>query len=361
MGACSSAGKDPAGAASPAAAHEGAPSASAAPRAEVKPKGADLTLPGEAHLRNVRQMTFGGQNAEAYWSWDDRSLILQVTNGDLKCDQIFILDVASGNLQRVSHGGRTTCSYFLPGDQRILFASTHESSPDCPPEPDRSKGYVWPLYDYDIFTANRDGSGLRNITHTPGYDAEATVAADGRIVFTSARTGDLELWTMDAEGGHLRQLTHTPGYDGGAFFSPDGTRLCWRAARARDSKEQHDAQDLLAHGLVRPTVMEIWIADADGKNPVQLTNTGAASFAPYFTPDGRSIVYASNAGDPKGRAFEIWKIDLDGGHLEQVTHDANSFASFPMFSRDGKRIAFSSNRNGSVPHETNVFIAEWVP
>ncbi len=332
------------------------------PTAEQRAPRADLVLPGETHFKSVRQMTFGGQNAEAYWSWNDDALILQITDPPSPaCDQIFIADVESGWLRQVTDSGRNTCAYFLPGDERILFASTVEDSPDCPPEPDRSQGYVWPLYEYDVFTAKRDGSERRNITHSPGYDAEATVAADGRIVFTSTRSGDIELWSMNAEGGDLRQLTHEVGYDGGAFFSPDGKRMVWRASRPTSPEALAEYTGLLAKGLVKPSVMELYIADADGSNVRQLTANGKANFAPYFTPDGRSILFASNMADPQGRAFEIWKIDVDGGHLEQITHDPGSFASFPMFSRDGRWLAFSSNRNGSVPHETNVFIAEWAP
>jgi len=332
------------------------------PTAAERAARTDLVLPGETHFRTVRQMTFGGQNAEAYWSWDDRSLILQIADPPVvPCDQIFVADVASGFLRQVTDSGRNTCAYFLPGDERILFASTAESAPGCPPEPDRSHGYVWPLYDYDVFVAQRDGSARRNITHSPGYDAEATVAADGRIVFTSSRSGDIELWSMDAEGGDLRQLTHELGYDGGAFFSPDGTRLVWRASRPATPEALAEYQGLLARNLVKPSVMELFVADADGRNVLQLTSNGKANFAPYFTPDGRSLLFASNMADSKGRAFEIWKIDVDGSHLEQITHDPGSFASFPMFSHDGRWLAFSSNRNGSVPHETNVFIAEWVP
>ncbi|HZL99758.1 MAG TPA: hypothetical protein VFD43_05845 [Planctomycetota bacterium] len=338
------------------------PAADEAPAAAPRrAPGPDRVLPGETHLRDVQQLTFGGQNAEAYWSWDDSALSLQVTAAEGGCDKICILDVETGQLTRITQTGRQTCAYFLPGDERILFASTHESSPDCPPEPDRSQGYVWPLFDYDIYVAGRDGSGARNITRTPGYDAEATVGSDGRIVFTSARSGDLELWTMDADGGDLRQLTHSVGYDGGAFFSADGTRLVWRAGRPQTPEDVAEYQDLLGRGLLRPTHLEIWVGDADGGNAYQLTDNGKANFAPYFTPDGRGVIFASNLLDERGRAFEIWRIDLDGSGLERITHDPSGFNAFPMFSRDGKRLVFSSNRNGSVPHETNVFVAEWVP
>jgi Tol biopolymer transport system component len=345
-----------------------APSAPAAPAMPApKPAGTDLTLPGEKHLRNVRQLTFGGQNAEAYWSWDDKSLVLQITDdrhveaGTRVCDHIFTLDVASGALARVSDVGRTTCSYFLPGDTRVIYASTRGEGPDCPPEPDRSQGYVWPLYEYEIWKQDLATASKEMIVQSPGYDAEATVAKDGRIVFTSTRSGDLELWVMDGTKGTPRQLTHEPGYDGGAFFSHDGKQIVWRASRPAPGKELDDYRALLAKGFVRPTALEIFVADADGKNVRQVTKNGKANFAPYFTPDDKAILFASNMEDPKGRSFQIWKVNVDGSGLEQITHDPSGFCSFPMFSRDGKRLAFSSNRNGSVPRETNVFVAEWVP
>lgn len=348
----------------PAPAHGGAP---AAPQPPPLPPGSDLTLPGEAQLAHVRQLTFGGQNAEAYWSWDDRKLVLQITDdrdllpGDQRCDQIFVLDVETGGLSQLSSGGRTTCAYFLPGDRQVIYSSTHEAGPDCPPEPDRSQGYVWPLFEYDIFVHDLASGQRRNVTRSPGYDAEATVAADGRIVFTSTRSGDLELWVMDGLDGTPRQLTHEPGYDGGAFFSADGRRLVWRASRPADAAALQDYRDLLARGLVRPTNLEIFVADADGGNVRQLTANGKANFAPYFAPDGRSILFASNMGDARGRSFQVYRLGLEGGAPEQVTHDPSGFNSFPMFSRDGRRVAFSSNRNGAVPHETNVFVADWVP
>jgi TolB protein len=339
-----------------------APAPRKIPTAAERAPRKDLVLPGETHFKTVRQLTFGGQNAEAYWSWDDHALTMQISDPPVvPCDQIFLADIATGFFRQVTDSGRNTCSYFMPGDAQILFASTAENAPGCPPEPDRSHGYVWPLYEYDIYVAQRDGSGRRNITHSPGYDAEATVAADGRIIFTSSRSGDIELWSMNAEGGDLHQITHEVGYDGGAFFSPDGTRIVWRASRPKTPEEVAQYRDLLARNLVMPTVMELYVADADGSNVRQLTSNGKANFAPYFTPDGRSLLFASNMADPKGRSFEIWKIDVDGSHLEQITHDPGSFASFPMFSHDGRWLAFSSNRNGSVPHETNVFVAEWVP
>jgi Tol biopolymer transport system component len=322
----------------------------------------DRVLPGEVHLSNVHQLTFGGENAEAYWSFDDRFLIFQSTRDDLECDQIFILELATGELTQLTDSGRTTCAFFLPDSERVLFASTHATSPDCPPVPDRSKGYVWPLYDgYEIYTAERDGTGLVNITNSMGYDAEATVSRDGRIVFTSDRSGDLELWTMNADGGDLVQLTDTPGYDGGAFFSRDGSKLVWRASRFDDPEEEAEYFRLLGEGIIRPSQLEIFMADADGSNVRLLTDNAAANFGPFFTPDGESVVFSSNMGDPQGRVFEIWKVDVDGTNLEQVTFNGESFDGFPMFSWCGERLAFASNRNPTGPHDTNVFIADWTP
>ena len=327
-----------------------------------------LTFPGEKHLRNVRQLTSGGQNAEAYFSADDQQLIFQHQGGDVPCDQIYTIPVNApeGTIptpKLVSTGkGRTTCSYFYPAGNRILFSSTHGAGAECPPKPDYSKGYVWPVYaSYDIYTAKPDGSELKRLTNSPGYDAEAAISRDGKkIVFTSMRNGDLDIYTMDADGKNVRQLTHELGYDGGPFFSYDGNKIVYRAQHPKDEKETADYKDLLSHGLIRPGNLEIWVMDADGKNKHQITNNGAANFAPFFLPDGKRIIFASNLADVKNpRDFDLYIVNIDGTGLEQITHYPD-FDSFPMFTSDGKKLVWASNRNGKAPHETNIFIADWV-
>jgi dipeptidyl aminopeptidase/acylaminoacyl peptidase len=256
--------------------------------------------------------------------------------------------------------GRVTCGYFLPGDDRILYASTHELGPGCPEKPDFSLGYVWALYDYQLYTARPDGSDLRPLAHAPGaYTAEATVSKDGWIVFTSTRDGDLDLYKMRLDGSGLTRLTAEPGYDGGAFFSADGKRIVYRASRPRTAEELADYRGLLSRKLVRPSRLEIYVMDADGRNQRQVTDLQAASFAPFFHPDGKRILFASNSGDPRGRNFDIFMVSDDGTGLERITA-YEGFDGFPMFSPDGKKLVFSSNRNGKVPGETNVFIADWV-
>jgi Tol biopolymer transport system component len=257
--------------------------------------------------------------------------------------------------------GRTTCAYFFPSGDRILYASTHEAGPDCPPEPDFSKGYVWSLYPtYEIFTAGADGGDLRRITAHDGYDAEATIAPDGsRILFTSMRDGDLDLYTMRPDGSDVRRITRELGYDGGGFYSRDGKRIVWRASRPRTAEEQAAYRELLAASAIRPMALEIFVADADGGNARQLTSNGAANFCPYFSPDGGWIVFASNVGDPKGRNFDLWRIRVDGTGLEQITFDP-TFDGFPMWSPDGKRLVFASNRHAARRGETNVFVADWI-
>jgi Tol biopolymer transport system component len=321
-------------------------------------------ISGEQHLADVRQLTFGGENAEAYFSFAGDQLVYQARGPEEGCDRIWRMELTGSSPVRspVSSGrGATTCSYFLPGDRDVVFASTHLGGDACPPKPDRAQGYVWALYSsYDVFRSGADGSGLQRLTETPGYDAEATVCGkDGSIVFTSVRDGDLELYRMDADGKNVRRLTHTPGYDGGAFFNADCSKLVWRASRPK-GKDLEDYQALLARGLVRPSKLELYVADADGSDPVQVTYLDAASFAPFWFPDGQRLLFSTNAGDPQGREFDLWMVNIDGTGLRQVTH-ARGFDGFPMFSPDGTQLIFGSNRaNAEGSHDTNLFLARWV-
>lgn len=321
-----------------------------------------LRYEDEVHLANIRQLTFGGENAEAYFSFDETKLIYQSTSGDLKCDQIFIMNIDGSNQTMVSTGkGRTTCAFWFPDGRRILYSSTHTAGADCPPLPDRSKGYVWKLYpEYDIFTANTDGSGVTVLSATPGYDAEATISPLGdKIVFTSTRDGDPEIYTMNLDGTDVKRLTHTKGYDGGPFFSWDGKSIVYRANHPEGAKELAAYEDIVKEHLVRPTRLEIFTMDADGKNQKQITDNGKANFAPFFHPDGQRIIFSSNLADPKGRNFDLFIINTDGTGLERITY-YESFDGFPMFTRDGKKLVFCSNRNNAQPGETNVFIADWI-
>jgi Tol biopolymer transport system component len=322
---------------------------------------ASLALPGEVHLANVRQLTFGGENAEAYFSADGTRLIFQSKRDGAGCDQIYTMRIDGSEVRRVSTGkGRTTCSYFYPDDRSILYASTHAAADACPPDPDFSRGYVWPVYaSYDIYRADPDGSNLRPLTTTPGYDAEATIGPDGRVVFTSVRDGDMEIYSMNGDGTDVRRLTHRPGPDGGPFFSRDGKRIVFRGHALDPGPEMDDYLALLKEGLWRPGRLEILVMNADGSDVRQVTDNGAANFAPYFTPDGARIVFASNMDDPQQRNFDIYLINVDGTGLERITYN-DTFDGFPMFSPDGTKIVFASNRHDAKPGETNVFIADWV-
>ena len=322
-----------------------------------------LRLPEEKHLRNIRQLTFGGENAEAYFSADGKKLTFQSTREGVNCDQIFEMNADGSGARMVSTGrGRTTCAYIFPNGKRILYSSTHLASPDCPPKPDYSRGYVWALYPgFDIFTAAPDGSDLKQITKTPGYDAEATIAPNGKkIVFTSVRDGDLDIYTMDLDGRNVKRLTTEVGYDGGPFFSSDSKWIVYRAHHPKTEREIGDYRALLNEHLIRPTSLEIWVMKADGTGKRQITNNGKANFAPYFFPDGKRIIFSSNMNDPRGRNFDLYAIKVDGTGLEQITYN-ETFDGFPMFSPDGKKIVFASNRNAKTEGETNVFIADWVP
>lgn len=324
----------------------------------------------EKHLKNLKQLTFGGDNAEAYFSPDGKQLTFQsnFAKWGLSCDQIFLLDIAkqlkdsTAKPSLISTGkGRTTCSYFMPGAKQILYASTHASNDSCPPVPHIKGKYIWAIYSsFDIYVADLKGRIVKQLTKSPGYDAEATVSPKGdKIVFTSTRSGDIELWVMDVNGKNPKQITSELGYDGGAFFSPDGKKIVFRASRPKTEEEIKEYKELLAQGLVAPTNMELYVCDADGKNLKQVTQLGKANWAPFFHPSGKKIIFSSNHHSQKGYDFQLYMINLDGSGLEKIT-DQSLFNAFPMFSPDGKKLIFSSNRDNGGTRDTNLFIADWV-
>jgi TolB protein len=315
----------------------------------------------EPRLQNLRMLTGIGENAEAYFSADGTQLIFQASRpGISECDQMFVMGIDGSNVRMVSTGrGATTCGYFFPAGDRILYSSTHDHGAQCPPPPDMSQGYVWSLHNYDIYTARPDGSDLRRLTNRDGYDAEAIISPDGRtIVFTSDRDGDLDIYAMDADGRNVRRLTTEAGYDGGAFFTADGRQIVYRARHTETPEELGDFRRLLARNLIRPSRLDIYVMDADGSNKRRITDNGAANFAPFPHPDGQRIIFSSNLDDPRGRNFDLYLIGLDGTGLERVTTHGD-FDGFPMFSRDGRMLVFASNRNAARAGDTNVFIADW--
>lgn len=323
-----------------------------------------LAVPGEKHLANIKQLTFGGENAEAYFSFDGKQLIFQSKRDGRGCDQIYKMNIDGSGVKMVSNGeGRTTCSYFLKGGKKVIYASTFGGAKECPPNPDFSMGYVWPVYsDFDIYESTPDGKNIKKLTNTPGYDAEATVSPNGKkIVFTSERDGDLDLYSMDINGKNVKRLTDGVGYDGGAFYSPDSKMIVYRRSTPTTPAEIARFKDLLSKHLVVPTVFELWVMNADGTNKRQLTTLGGGSFAPFFTPDGKRIVFCTNyfATDPRKRNFDIAMINLDGTGIQRITFN-ETFDGFPMFSPDGKKLVFASNRNAAKEGDTNVFIADWV-
>ena len=315
----------------------------------------------EAHLGNLRQLTHGGQNAEAYWSPDGKRLIFQSTRAPYECDQEFIMNADGSDQHLVSTGkGRTTCGYFLADNRHIIYASTHAAGERCPAPPDLSHGYVWAVFPgYDIYLATDDGKIVRRLTDTPGYDAEGTVNwKTGRIVYTSLASGDLDLWTMNSDGSQKKQITKETGYDGGAVFSRDGKKLVWRANHPKTPEALARDKSLLAENLTVPMKMEIVVADGDGSHARTITDFGCASFAPAFTPDGKKILFASNKHACDTRRFELYLMNLDGSGLEQVT-DFGGFTSFPEFSPDGKKLVFCSDRDAKDRYEFNIFTADW--
>ena len=331
-----------------------------------------ILYPEETHFKNIQQLTFGGDNAEAYFSFDSKWLIFQRTNlkESLKCDQIFIGKVPTQpgekfEYKMISSGkGRTTCGSFTKDGKHIIYASTHSGADTCPPVPDRSKygnKYIWPLYDsYDIFLADLNGKIVKQLTHAKGYDAEGTLSPDGKkMIYTSDKDGDIDLYIMNLKTGKENRVTNTLGYDGGAWFSPDGKKIIWRASRPTTETEVKEYKDLLAENLVAPTQMEVFVANADGSNAKQVTHFGQANWAPAFFPDSKRIIFASNQEYKRGFPFNLYSINGDGSNLQKITHE-KIFDAFAMFSPDGKKIVFCSNRNNGGTHDTNIFIADWV-
>ncbi len=323
----------------------------------------------EKHLANIKQLTFGGDNAEAYFSPDSKKLSFQSNNPlwGLKCDQIYYLIIEEAEENKiyqpmpVSNGeGRTTCSYYMPDGKKILYASTFKGGKECPPDPPKTTKYLWSIYpEYDIFISDEKGKLLKQLTDLPGYDAEATVSPKGdKIIFTSTRNGDLDLFIMDINGKNVKQVTNTLGYDGGAFFSPDGSKIVFRASRPQ-GEDTIEYKALLAKGLVQPTKMELFVMNADGTGIRQITNLGKANWAPFYHPSGKKIIFSSNHHSDKGYDFQLFMINEDGTGLEQISTESK-FNAFPMFSPDGKKLVFSSNRNNGGTTDTNLFVADWV-
>jgi len=315
----------------------------------------------EPRFSNMRQLTFGGENAEAYFSADGSELVFQTTREGVPCDQIYRMDLDGGNMELISTGnGRTTCGYFYPSGESIVYASTHAGGVECPPPPSFEMGYVWAVYDtYDLYRVGKDGNNLVQLTNEPGYDAEATIGPDGTIVFTSVRDGDMEIYSMDGDGDNVRRLTDRQGPDGGPFFSADGSKIVFRGREIPDGEEYQDYKRLLDQGLWRPTALEIFVMDVDGSNLTQVTDLGGASFGPFFHPDGERVIFSSNWHNQDGRNFDLFMVNIDGTGLERITFN-ETFDGFPMFSPDGSQLVFASNRDATSEGDTNVFIVDWV-
>ena len=317
---------------------------------------------GEKHLRHIRQLTFGGNNAESYFSRNGKMLIFQrQERADSGCDQHYLMNVDGSGMRRISNGwGRTTCGFFYANDQRVLYSSTFKHDKACPAPLDQSMGYVWPLGQLEIYTSKLDGTDLRQLTDNGAYNAESTVSPDGkRIIFTSTKDGDIELYSMKVDGTDVRRITNRVGYDGGAFYSPDGSMIVWRAGYPTTARDTADYVGLLAQRAVRPSRVEVWVANADGSNPRQITKLGGANFAPFFHPDGKRIIFSSNYRSPRSGKFDLYLVNVDGSGLEQVTTHED-FDSFPMWSPDGKKLVWASNRYGKHERDTNLFLADWV-
>ncbi len=330
-------------------------SSTASPAVMIEPEEGEKPF-----LSNIRQLTFGGENAEAYWSANGEYITFQSTRDGNACDQQYVMRADGSEITKISAGGKTTCGFFYDNDSRVFFAATHHDNTACPVKPDPSQGYVWPLDKFDFYTSKPDGSDLQRLTNYGVYTAEGILSPDGKtIVFTSTKDGDLDIYTMNVDGTNVKRLTNTPGYDGGPWWSPDGTKIVYRAHHPKDSAELAQYNELLAENMIRPSKVELFVMDADGSNQTQITNLGGANFGPSWTPDGQRILFSSNHTNPRSRDFNLYIVNLDGTGLTQITTHPE-FDGFPMFSPDGTKLIWASNRNAQIEGETNVFVADWV-
>jgi Tol biopolymer transport system component len=322
-----------------------------------------LIREGEKHFKQVKMLTNGGENAEAYFSFDFKKIIFQARRNGAEFDAIYSMTLDGKEQKMISSGeGVTTCSYFMPDGKSFVYASTHDGKQKLV-KPDRALGYVWPLYsDFDIFHAEYpSGKIIKKLTNSDRYDAEATVSPLGdKIVFTSLRDGDMEIYSMNLDGSDQKRLTNLPGFDGGPFYSWDGKKILFRGSHPTDKAELQKQKDLQDKNLMTPVDLDLYIMDADGSNLKRLTDNKSANFGPFFHPNNKDIIFSSNYKSKSGHSFELWMTDTTGTKMEQITNEG-SFNGFPMFTKDGKHLVFGSNRNNAKgSRDTNVFIAEWI-
>ena len=334
-------------------------------------RGADAKEAGESQfLANVRQLTFEGKRSgEGYFSPDGKGLIFQSEREPGNpFYQIYLLDLSSGESHRVSPGmGKTTCAFFRPGTEEVLFSSTHldpEAKAKQKAELDfraagKQRRYAWDYDEYmDVFSARRDGTRLKRLTNARGYDAEGSYSPDGsKIVFCSLRDAyptnrlsaeDLkhfqtdpsyfgEIYIMNANGSGQRRLTHSAGYDGGPFFSPDGQRIIWRRFDERG------------------TTADIYTMALDGADVRRLTDFGSMSWAPYYHPTGKYVIFTSNKLGFSN--FELYLVDAKGEHEPVRVTYTDGFDGLPVFSPDGKQLCWTSGR--AADGKSQLFLGDW--
>jgi len=318
-------------------------------------------------IENVKQLSFQGDNGEAYFNSDDSKVIFQSKRNNNNCDKLYIVDINGNNLTEfVANDGAFTCAYFSLDDRYIFFSSTMHLGSECPEiykDPNPRK-YIWPLRDYEIF--RYDNGAVKQLTNYSGYNAETTTHPfEEKVIFTSLRDGDINLFEMDYNGENVKQITSEYGYDGGAFYSPNGENIVWRAWYPTSDEEISMWKNNLAKKFIESVPLDIYVAKNDGSEKQRLTSNGATNWAPSWHPDGKHIVFSSNMDDWRedynayGSNFELYMINIATKTLTRLTNN-DTFDSFSVFSKNGKKIVFSSNRDAENPRNTNIFIADIV-